>query len=339
MRNFGAQVLQAFKDEDTQRVGIERAFNRVKMALKERKVGKREFSLFRAEAQKLLSPRPFVVASAFKNTAGTSKTERMSAFGVTAMSLTNNITPTMSGLEEMSTEELSPYHLLYGVTPSRVIRLTKEVPISFLDEHIHERLRERANVDLDYSDGSVSDSISLAMAFLYVLAPELEGKDIDMLPILIPHRDGLLLGHIETCPEMMFCPFGSVAEKVKGQFNEGAGLIDALHDWHAKGRIYFRTYIGKNEVKNEQEKVIARWQFLADEHGDTIHNVGEQYCDYGGVVEVDDDGWKALKADLLELYRSPEWQGCIRYGMKHLPDETYTSLVARQLSDLVKDFD
>ncbi|MGH1398654.1 MAG: hypothetical protein ACRBCT_05505 [Alphaproteobacteria bacterium] len=301
-------------------------------------VSKEEFRIFRQAAQELCAPQNFVLGSLFKNIAGTSKTPKTHIFNIIAMSFTGAMSADISGKNEITGKDFSPFSVIYGMTPTEIFRLAKPFPISFQNEHIDERLQERAGIPLNFSDSSVLESLQLAIAFLYVMGPELGKKNIPMLPLLVPHRDGLLLGHIETSPESIFCAHGSHASRNQSDFQEVNGTRGAGNDWKAKARVYFKTYIGSNEVKGAQNNVTQQWKAIIKRHTATINQISDAYTDYNGGVEVDEQGWIDFMEKILVLYRSREWQECASYGMKHVPDRTYADIEATRLGELVDRF-
>lgn len=303
------------------------------------KISKAEFAMFANAAKPLCAPQPFVLGSLFENIAGTSKNpNRISGFNMVAMSLTGAMSPDISGQQEVNGSEFSPYAMLYAISRTEVFRHTKPFPISFLNEHIDERLQKRAGITLDFSDTSILESLQLSLAFLYVMGPELSKNNIPMLPLLVPHRNGLLLGHIETSPEGIFLPFGARASRNGDEFKEYSGIMSAGSDWKAKARVYFKTFIGENEVAGDQERVIERWQQIIGKHQRTINEISDAYTNYEDTIQVNEQGWKDFMSEILELYRSPEWQQSMSYSVKHLPNETYASLAKRQYAELVSDF-
>lgn len=337
-RNIGERILAASESNENQRSDIERVFGRLQLALKERKIGKAEFKAFSDAANQFTGPRPLILESVLKSVPGTSKRQKHLGLNVIFMGLTLDITPQMTSEAEINTSELSPYSLLYVVTPFQAARVQKQFPISFSDDHIHERLNQRAGADLDYSDPELLGSLQLSNAVIYGLADHLSAKGTKMAPIAVPHRDGLLLGHIELSAPQMFMANGQSASKLKGQFASSSGFIgDDAADWLPEARIYFKTFVGSNELFDTQKALYGGWEKLWDKHHQTITALTSSYIDYSGEVQIPSRDLEAFKADCLALYSSPEWQRGISAGMKHVPDESYDEVVFRQLMEMAQE--
>ncbi|MGB0719602.1 MAG: hypothetical protein ACPGRX_03960, partial [Bdellovibrionales bacterium] len=302
-RNFAHQVALAVQSQHIGFGALEQEFEKIRESLKKERLTKNAFQNFRDASRILLTPQPYIMGSLLTNTKGTRDTEKTLGLNTMFVSFTGHTSPDMSSISEATNEEFSPSSRMFAITPTKAIHLTKQFPISFLDGHIDERLHERAGINLNYSDASVLESLQLTLAFLYVLGPELKGRNIDMLPLLVPHRDGLLLGYIETCSEFLFLAHGSYVSRCGDSFQEVSGIMGMAHDWKAKARVYLKTYIGSNEVAKAQEAVIQKWTEITEKHIATISQISDTYIDYSGESHVDEQGWKDFKSDILQLYK------------------------------------
>ncbi len=304
--------------------------------IKKGKIGKSEFQDF-TDAYKIASNDPLIVTSQYKNIPGTSKKPRMAWAQTLSMLPTGRMFFERNANGEIHTyqkrENLTPYFTQATISPHAYISTFQNLPISFLREHVEARFFQRSKKPLSYADPDFFQSLHYALAIIHSIENSFSESNTYLKPIIIPHKKGLFLGHIEHYLTQPFSMNKLTAQKIDGVFKKSAEQMPDNEIWSPQYHISVKTFIGHNEYFQTQRSYYSDLMKILQTHTKEIEKIAAKYFPQAEnpVVFSDTDQEKIseLKEKLLKFVKSPASEHVLRFGQKYTPEENHELAVMK----------
>ncbi|MFK7839526.1 MAG: hypothetical protein AB8B83_04280, partial [Bdellovibrionales bacterium] len=294
--------------------------SRLIAAIRERKIGKRDFRLFRSFYDELESQFELFVGKAFRVLPdGKSKIREITLAYMNVETDDDN---------QYDFGLFSPVYAHYTLTGTGLTIETRRFPLVFMADHVEFRFNNNPDgkLPLRYTKEQINEALVSSLLLSRVL-PDVEfvyGQQ--NTPVVIPHQKGLFFGYAQKEDPGIFDFHATIVGRVKGRVIEDSGVVDpGKNSWSPSSRIFIKTFVPSNLLSQEQLRLRQNMLDILDDkgHEKAFIRLLYPYMTRVNFHDQNSSELAALENDMAKIMESPEWAEMKHRGQKHLPQNKW----------------
>lgn len=190
---------------------------------------------------------------------------------------------------------------------------SRNLPISFIFDHVHHRHIQRTNEAMGPTD--LSASMPYAMMMIRILEEKMHETKSTVLPMVIPTEKGFFLGILRQAKMSDYSNQINVYKVTQGDFSW------SRYSWVPNSKFEIRTFIGLNEMKPDQLRLhaIMKKYALKNSSPESLE-INRSVSDYmltQGCMLRDifkrSDAFLTIEQNMRSLIASKLWKDTVRF--------------------------